>query len=1149
MSLRFIYGRAGSGKSHFCLEDIKNNVKEGNREPLILLVPEQFSFQSEKNLIKALGEKNILRAEVLSFKRMAYKVFSEVGGLTKQHMDTSGRAMLIYRIIDRSKGNLKVFSKAVKTQGFVQILSDTITEMKRYNITPEIVKGAVDGIQDELLKDKLSDIGLIYEEFEKALHEKYIDSEDDLTMLGEKLEYSELFKGGEIWIDEFSSFTPQQYTIIEKLMRMAARVNVTLCTDFLSSGDVDETDVFSQVKLTQLKLQKLAGENNIKIETPVGLNKSTGWRYSKSPEIGHLERHMFSFPYKQYRDKTENISIFKSVNKYSEVEEAAKDIVRVCRDLGVRYRDIAVVTRDLAGYENLIGAIFSEYEIPHFIDQKREIVDNPLVLLITSAVEILTRNWAYEPVFRYLKTGLLNIHKNDVDMLENYVLANGIRGRRWLEESWRYRLNYGFNEELSEYESNIITRVNGVKNEITAPLVSFYSKIKKSSNARDMAGSLYEFLCDIGIPDKIEGLIQEFKETGELDSASEYSQIWNMIMGVLDQIVEVMGEDKLSLDQFLKILVQGLGEYNIGLIPPALDQVLVGSIDRLKSHDISYLYIIGVNDGIFPQAAKDEGILNDNDRENLRGIGVELAAGTGTKTFEEQFLVYSALTAAGRYLRLSYPIADHEGKSMRPSILISRLKKLFPNVNEFSNIIEEDKGDVNQVTRSAATFNELVAAVRDEQEGIPINPIWKDVKSWYTSREEWKPKLKRISTALSYSNEVRLKDVKKVRSLYGKEMYFSVSRLEKYVECPFAYFVQYGLKAKERKVYEMSAPDLGSFLHSVIDTFSRTLEENKMTWHDVEREWCESKVTQIVDEITERDVSSILTSSSRYKYITTRLKRVLARAVWLIALHIKRSGFEPAGYEVGFGINGDFPPITIRLSSGEKINLIGRIDRVDKLEREDGTYIRVVDYKSGNKAFNLSDVYNGLQIQLLVYLDAMLSSEKEASDKPILPGGVLYFRVDDPIIKTKGDISDEEIEKEIMKKLKMKGLLLADRDVIKEMDREIDGSSNIIPARINKDGTLGKSSAATKEQFDYLRGHVRGKLVELCQEMADGNIAISPYKKKSHTPCEYCKLSSVCKFDNGVMGNKYKIISDLDDEEIWQLITPKTKEEVGAENE
>lgn len=1137
MSLRFIYGRAGSGKSHYCLEEIKKSIGEGNDIPLILLVPEQFSFQSEKNLLNALGEKNILNALVLSFKRMAYKVFGEVGGLTKQHIDPCGKSMLIYRIVDKNRGNLKIFQRAVKSQGFASILSDTITEMKRYNITPDMVKKAADVVKDELLGDKLSDIGLIYEEFENSLHEKYIDEEDDMTLLAQKIESSRLFKGAEIWIDEFSSFTPQQYLIIEKLMKMALRVNVSICTDCLGSGDVDETDVFSQVKHTQIRLQKIAAENGIKIEKPVFLNPNPGYRYRECAEIDHLERYLYTFPYRVYKDKTENISIFKSINKYAEVEETAGDIVRICRDKGVRYRDIAVVTGDLSGYENLVRAIFKEYEIPYFIDQKREIVDNPLILLITSAVEILTRNFAYEPVFRYLKTGLLNIDKHDIDILENYVLANGIRGKRWLEENWNYRLNYGYDRELSEYEAGIIKRVNEVKNVITAPIVRFSSKVQKSKNAMDICISLYDFLYDIGVPKKIEDLVDEFKKSGELDTASEYSQIWNMIMGVLDQVVEVMGDERITLEQFHKILLQGLEEYSIGIIPPALDQVLVGSIERLKSHDISYLYIIGVNDGIFPRSFKDEGILSDSDREGLNDIGIELAPGTRTRVFEEQFLAYSTLTAAGKYLRLSYPIADHEGKSMRPSSIISRVKKLFPNINEYSNIVQAGNSDISSVSMPGATFKSLVASIRSEKDGFNISPIWKDVRNWYESREEWKPMLERVDRALSYSNQVRLMDAKKIRSLYGREMYFSVSRIEKYVECPFAYFIQYGLRARDRRVYEISPPDIGTFIHGVIDNFSKTLNENNMTWHDVEMEWCQRKVGEIVDEMAAADTSSILLSSSRYKYITTRLKRILARAIWLIALHIKRSEFEPAGYEVGFGAGGDFPPITIKLPSGESINLIGRIDRVDSMEREDGTYIRVVDYKSGNKAFNLSDVYYGLNIQLMVYLDAMLSNRENNSEKPLIPGGVLYFRVDDPIIRTNGEVDDDRIDNEIMKMLKMKGLLLADADIIREMDKDIKGYSNIIPANINKDGTIGKSSSvATREQFNNLRRHVRRKLAGFCQEMAEGNIEIAPYKKNGHTPCEYCKLGSVCKFDPGISGNKFRIINDMNDREIWSLI-------------
>lgn len=1134
MSLRFIYGRGGCGKSCYCLNAIKERIKEDLGIPLILLVPEQFSFQSEKNLIDTIGEENILKAEVLSFRRMAYRVFGEVGGLARIHMDSSGRSMLIHKIMDELKGDLKFFSRAAKQSGFVDIISDMITEMKRYSVTPELLFGASSNIDDELLRAKLSDIALIYKNFDERLHEKYIDSEDDLTLLYQKLDISNQFNGAEIWIDEFTSFTPQEYGVIEKLLRKASRVNLCLCTDSLGT-EGDDTDIFSPVKATQLKFLKLAGENGIKIEAPINLNSNRNNRFKESLELAHMEAHIFSYPYKLYNRETEDISIFKAINRYTEVEETARDIVRLARDCKIRYRDIAVVTGDLDGYEGLFSAIFDEYEIPHFIDKKRDISKSPIVMLILSALEIYTKNWSYEAVFRYLKTGLIDIAAEDVDILENYVLAKGIRGRRWQEERWDYRLNYGFDNEMTQYEKNIIDAANRAKNKITPPLNTFHRRIERAKNVTEMCKALYQFLFDIGIPDKIESLSDYFKATGELDLSGEYNQIWNMIMNLLDQMVEVAGDEEVALDQFIKVLQSGIEQMDIGLIPPSIDQVLVGSVERVRSHAITHLYIVGVNDGIFPSSPKDEGILNDTDRENLYNIGVELAPTVRSKVFEEQFLTYRTLTTPGKYLRISYAIADHEGKSLRPSIIISRLKRIFPKMTEKSNIItgNSDEENLSHVNLPKATFKELVSFVRMEHDGLGVNPIWKDVEGWYMEKEDWRDKCNRIFSGLTYTNQVKLMNPKRVRSLYGKEMYFSVSRIERYAQCPFSYFIQYGLKARERKIFEMSAPDVGSFMHEVMDRFSRELRDENMGWRDVERQWCIDRVSDIVDDIVNKSGDSILVSSKRYKYITERLKRILTRAIWLVALHIKRSGFEPVGYEMAFGVNGEFPPITIELSSGEKINLIGRIDRIDKMDTEDGTYLRIIDYKSGNKAFNLSDVYNGLSIQLLVYLDAMLSQRE---DKKYLPAGVLYFKIDDPIIKSKGEILDEEIERQIMKKLKMKGLLLADVDVIKEMDREIDGDSTIIPARINKDGSLGRSSAANLEQFEHLRGHVKRKLGELCEDMAEGNIEISPYKKKKETPCSYCKFSSICQFDTSIGDNKYRTIRDMKDDELWKLI-------------
>ena len=1148
MGLRFIYGRAGSGKSHYCLNAIKKRIEEGCTHPLIILVPEQFSFQAEKNLIKTVEEGGMLKAQVLSFKRMAYTVLNEVGGLTRQHMNDAGRSMLIYRIMEENKDKLKVFGKAAKKQGFVTTVSDIITEFKRYGVTAEVLKETLDRIENEYLKNKIEDVTLIFEEFEKRLHEKYIDSEDELTILIEKLDKSHLFDEAEIWIDEFSSFTPQQYAVLEKLLRKAKMVNVTLCTDILNGEcNVDNTDVFSPTKVTEKKLIEIIENNNMKYEKPIALKCNPCYRFKDSNELQHLEKYLFSYPYKAYKGEASDIRIFKALNKYVEIQETARDIIRICRDKGFRFKDIAVVSGDLEGYENLVKAIFTEYNIPYFIDKKREIDDNPIVVLIISAVEILARNWSYESVFRYLKTGLLDLENEEIDILENYVLANGIRGNKWtLEEPWKFRVTYGFeDDEMSDYEKELLDKINDIRERVAIPIKNLASNIRGRKKGTQMCEGLYEFLCQLNIPQKVEQWIEEFKEIGELDKANEYSQIWDIIIDVLDQIVEVIGEESLSMDVFAKILSAGFKEYAVGVIPPALDQVLVGSITRLKSHDVSALYIIGVNDGIFPAAIPAEGVLTDSDRENLKERGMEIAKDTRSRAFEEQFLVYTTLTIVSKYLRLSYPMGDEEGKTKRPSIVISRLKKIFPELKEESNLIEEagDKEKLKAVSGPKSTFNELISSIRKNPQGRYITPLWLDVYRWYKDHNEWNKKIETVLSGFSYTNEAEISDTTRLRKLYGKHMNISVSRLEKFAECPFAYFVQYGLKAKERKVYNLTSPDLGSFMHNMLQNFSMKLKEENLNWRDIDKNWCEENVSKIVDEGLKKMPGSVLNSSKRYGHVTNSLKRVLTRSVWLITEHIKRGGFIPEGYELSFGNSGDFPPISIKLHSGETVSLIGRVDRVDSMDEEATTYLRIIDYKSGTKEFKLADVYYGFQMQLLIYLDAILSELEERMNRSALPGGILYFKLDDPIVKGKGEMSDIEIEERIMKSLKMNGLLLDNPDIIKGMDNEIEKSSDIIPATLKKDGTLSKSqsSVATLEQFQLLRKYVRDTIAKLCEEILEGNISLSPCKNKTRDSCKYCVYSAICQFDTAIKDNKYRIMKDKTEEEIWKEIEEKVK--------
>ncbi|NSW89199.1 MAG: helicase-exonuclease AddAB subunit AddB [Firmicutes bacterium] len=1179
MSLRFIYGRAGSGKSYYCLNEIKSRIDSGKTNSLILLVPEQFSLQAERNLVKTIGTGGIIKAEVLSFKRMAYRVFNEVGGLTYTRINSAGKCMVIHKILENMKDDLRIFSKSVGQQGFVNAISDMIAEFKRYNVMPEDLEKGYKNMEtnhanNSLLKEKLKELALIYREYENTIHEKYRDADDDLTILCEKLDKTAMFNGAEIWIDEFSGFTSQEYKVIAKLMDKAYRVNVSLCTDCLIDdaaqaaysygygyGYIDYTDVFSPVKNVVKKLMQIAKESNIPVEPPViveehNLNNKDGrrlYRFKDSPELEHLERYFFSFPYKRYTgdgnfDKTKDITIFTASNIYTEIECTARDIIRLCRDRGLRYRDITVVCGDLDVYEKLIRVILAEYDIPCFIDKKREVTKHPLVQLIISVFEIFIYNWSYEAVFRYLKTGLTGIPREDIDLIENYVLACGIRGNKWAkEEYWEYIPEMVWDDEKKQEYQDLLMKINDIRRQIITPLMEFHSRAAGRKTAREICEALFDLLCVLEVPKRMDMYIDKFKEEGELNLAGEYGQIWNITMEILDQAVELMGSERMGLERFLNILKIGFGEHKTGLIPPALDQVLVGNIERSKTHEVEALYILGVNDGVFPVPDTGEKILSDKDRGVLQSLGLELASDTRTKAFEDQYMVYSVLTTARKYLRLSVPIADHEGRTLRPSITISRIRKLFPNILETGNIVYsgEDKEELELISGRSPTYNELLSAMRKAMEGHDIKSLWQDVYLWYVSRREWRDKCTAAQLALTYTNLVAPIEKEKVRKLYGNPVYSSVSRFEKYASCPFAYYIQYGLKAKERRIFNLTHPDIGTFLHGVLEEFSRYVAENGISWRDIDRDWCAKKVAEISDRLLENmQGGPIKNGTKRYKIIVKRLDRVLFRAIWLIVEHIKRSSFEPVGYEIDFGSKDGLPPINIELPTGEVIKLTGRVDRVDALETGDKTYIRIIDYKSGSEEFSLSNVYYGVQIQLIAYLYALWGEgetiRKTMGEKlklPIMPGGILYFKIDDPIIRNKKELTEKDIEKAIMKELKMRGLLLADVKVIKEMDKTIDGDSLIIPARINKGDVLGKaSSAATIEQFNTLCKYVRKLLENLGMEMLKGDISIKPYKNKKITSCQYCNYTSICQFDPVLRDNRYRILTDNSDEEIWKLM-------------
>ncbi|GEQ20127.1 MULTISPECIES: helicase-exonuclease AddAB subunit AddB [Clostridium] len=1149
MSIRFIYGRAGIGKSTWCINSIAENIKKDDENKLILIVPEQYTFNTENRILKSIGESALLRTQVLSFKKMAHEVFEECGGRVKEIIKESGRNMLIHKVLNEKIESLEYFRKISREQGFYEIVSDVISEFKKYNVEVDSLRNIEESIQESDLYNKIRELSIIYEAFNEEMNEGYIDGDDELTLLGKKLLENDIYTNSEVWIDEFSTFTPQQLEIIRLLARRCKRVNITLCMDNRdnSNGNQDITDVFNTIKNTENKILKIMKENNISYDKPINLNMinvNEGYnRFKNSPELEHIEKYFFTYPFNSFNGKCENVKLYKANNIYDEIERVAKSITALIRSGKYRYKDISVVCRNIDDYEKITSVIFKDYEIPYFLDKKLELLNNPLIILITSAFEILFKDWSYESVFKYLKTGLTGIENSYIDILENFVLEYGVKGYKWtvkeiISESW-----FNNNEELSEEKIFI----SEIMDEVRRPLLVFHNKIRGKHKVSHICKAIYEFLIDIHAFERINEWIEKFDEIGLEDKVKEYSQVEESVIDILDQAVDVMGDKDLDSYDFFKILNSGFNNEEIGVIPVALDQVNIGDVARIKGRDVKVLYIVGVNDGILPASKKEEGILSDNDRNILSDIGIELASNTRNKVFEEQFLLYTVLTISSDFLMISYPMADFEGKSLRPSIVISRIKKILPKLVEESDLydLSSYKDKLNKVISPIPTFNELILAMRKNCDEENVEEYWREVYKWYKDSPEYENKVKNIFKGLDYSNLKNHVNKNNLRELYANEdgkLMFSVSRLEKYAECPFSYFVQYGLKAKNRKIYEFTPPDLGSFVHDILDLFTNRVKKEGILWSELNNERCKDIVSNLIDIRLSEQTNSILNSSKRFKYLSQRFKRVISKSVTVMAEQIGKGEFEVFKTEFDFGNYKTGEAVMLNLQDDEKVYLQGRIDRIDTLDLDGQTYIRIIDYKTGAKKFDLNELYYGLQMQLLVYLDAIIKNSKYILEKQVIPGAVLYFKVDDPIIKSKKEMTTEEVETEVLEELKLKGLVLKDAKVVKAMDRDIEGYSLVIPAAFKKDGDFKSTSdVVTEEEFTLLREYVNRKMISLCEDMLCGDIKIEPTKQANRSYCEYCDFSSICQFDTSIKDNKYKIVGKKSRTEIWDNIRSDVK--------
>ncbi len=1101
MSLQIVYGTAGTGKSHYVFEKVQEQINKESVHPIKIITPEQFSFTAEKQLLETSSSNSMLKAEVITFARMAYRVLNEVGGKARLRLSSSGRAMLANYILLTQKND---FSFIGNSEENVEMITRQITELKKHRVSVEDLKQAVEKTDDRYLNLKLQDILTLYDCYTKTIESQYIDENDGLTLLAQKLEHSDEFKNCDVYIDEFAGFTLQEYEVLRKLMRISNKITITICADDLDENTNPDKDVFYANKQTAQRILKIAKQENITVEEPICLQENKRF---KNEEIKHLAENISKTIYKKYESNVSNISLFLANNPYSEIEQVAIQITKLVK-LGYRYEEIAVITKDIQVYSSLCRVIFNKYEIPVFIDEKKDFSNNIFVKFVLSLLDVFAKKWSYEAVFGYIKTNFLQLEDSEIALLENYCIKWGIKGSKWYNKEWNFY-------DETEDEKKIILYS---KKKVVEPLLELKKKLQGTKNVKEITKAIYEFIMENKIDEKLELKIENLKDNNQLEKAKEYEKSFQTLIEVLDEIVLVLGEKNITFEKYSKILKIGFGQSDLGIIPATSDQVIVGDVDRSRSHKVKIAFLIGLNDGSFPSIQKDEGFLDDDDRENLKEQGIELAKGTMEQLYDDNFNIYKAFSTAEEKIFLSYLSSDAGGTSLRPSIMINKLKRIFPNLQEQSDVISRK----SEILLKNTTFDELLVQLRNLKQGEEINPIWFEVYKYYLLNDT--EKLTHALNAIEYQNIPEKIQKKNLQKLYGDTLKASVSRLEQYESCAFSYYLKYGLKLKEKSTFKVESIDTGNFMHEVIDSFFEKLEEQEISVKQINTEQIKNITEEIVQEKLSLKKYDIFNSIPKYRILAQRLKRVVVKAMEYIVKSLKYSEFEILGHEIEFKEGKEYPPIVFELNDGKKVEITGKIDRMDIAKMPNGNYIRIIDYKSSIKNINLNEVFAGLQLQLLTYLDAT------CRENNVLPAGAFYFNLIEPILSGIDGLSDEEIENELGKQFKMQGLILADSQIVRKMDTKLtSGYSDIVPAYVTKDEKVSeKANTLNRKQFEKLQNYIEKIIKQISEEILNGDIGIKPYyrMRDKATACDYCNFKSICQF-NQTTKNEYRYISNF----------------------
>lgn len=1127
MSLKFVFGASGSGKSTYLYQNIIERAAKNRKKNFFVVVPDQFTMQTQKDLVCMSPGNCILNIDVLSFSRLSHRIFEELGYDERPVLDDTGKSLILRKITAEIEKELPVLGKNLHKIGYIHEVKSTISEFMQYGVGMEEMDTLLSMAEGNgALYYKLKDLKTIYAHFKEYLEEKFITKEETLDILAEKIGKSALLKDSVVVFDGFTGFTPIQYRVLRRILKVAEEVNVTLTipaseNPYLLKG---ENDLFYMTRKTVDSFVRICEEEQILQLDDVRMPDSSYRFANPKGMLSHLEKNLFRIPFETMPVNTEievghrEIRTFEAKNPRDEVCRLASLIRGLIREEGYQYRDITVLVGDVNAYAKHIEEMFKLYEIPIYIDTTNALVLNPVIEFIRSGLQILNQNFTYDSVFHFLRSGITDFLPEEIDELENYCIRFNVRGKKQYLNAFTKQT-----KEMKE-DAEAFVRLNGLRERFCVMLEPLLQGEKNICPAKERVLCLRNFMEHNDIESRILAIAAEFKEHGKEEKCSECEQIYGKIIALLDQIQSLLGEEEISLEDFADIMDAGIAEIRIGSIPQSVDRVIVGDNQRSRLRQTKALFFLGVNDGYIPSRGAKGNLLSDLERQILQKSEVELSPNGRSLMYMQRFYLYLNLSKPSHRLYLSYSTSGNDGKGLKPSYLIATMKKLFPG-QSIEEIYEGVRtNEVETIKQSKLILAELY---RDYAAGTLKKADEDSLKILICLYKHLhlEDSLSEIENNAWYQYKDKKLSEEMCQKLYGELIYSSISRIEKFGECAYAYFLKYGMGLKERENFDLTRADYGTMAHDVLNEFHDSLEREKLRWNDFTIEQQKRLVSECIRDVVSNHNEAIVFDSARNAFMVDRLTRVLNRSISNIQHQIQAGTFEPTGSEFVIQDTSD--------SSSMKFS--GRVDRIDVCEHDGKIYIRVVDYKTGNKEFEASKLYYGLQLQLFVYMKSLTISEaKKHPTKEVIPAAMLYSHVHDAVIEESEPLSEDELSEKISDEYKMKGVVLNDSKALLLMDRDIDeGKSSVLPMD-NRKKAIKENMVFSLDEIETMLAYSEEKMERQVKEIQNGMITLNPIKQGNDengmNSCKYCEFCNICGFEEE-LGNKYRMLPKMEKEE------------------